>query len=176
MLNIDFTPQRRNEEGTMPKAVGNSGKTQPVAITLTQGELTSLAREVKEVFGSGSGIILHYFGFGIGRQMAEDAGGSASKAKEAFEWYQGLLKDRGWGTVIIEMQTGSQMSGSISFSDLLPLEDSVIHEAIEMLLKGMFLGFVAEAFKTETVSMQKEKCVTRGDKACVFSFKTEVGE
>jgi hypothetical protein len=160
----------------MPKVTGNSGKGQLGAITLTQMELTGLAQEVKEAFGSGSGIILHYFGFGIGQQMAEDAEDSASKGKEVFKGFQDLLKSRGWGTVIIEASAGSQGSGRISFSDLQLLENDAIHEAIEMLLKGMFLGFMVKTFNSDRVSFQKEKCVIRGDKACIFSFKAEMGE
>jgi predicted hydrocarbon binding protein len=74
------------------------------------------------------------------------------------------------------MPTGSAESGRVSFSDLPLPKDDPVHETIEMLLKGMFVGFAAKAFKTDRVSLQKERCVAKGDTACVFSFKVEASD
>lgn len=160
----------------MTKLTKNSNKEEGRVMTITESELLGLAQEVRKVFGSGAGIILHQAGLGMGQEMAGNAKNSAGKGKEAFTEFQDLFKSRGWGTVAVETPTGSAESGRVSFSDLPLPKDDPVHETIEMLLKGMFVGFTAKVFKTDKVSLQKEMCVAKGDTACVFSFKVEVSD
>jgi predicted hydrocarbon binding protein len=158
------------------KLAKGSSKEEGRVMTITEPELLGLAQEVRKVFGSGSGIILHQAGLGIGQEMAGNIKSSADKAKEAFTEFGDILKSRGWGTVTVEVATGTADSGTVSFSNLPLPKDDAVHETIEMLLKGMFVGFAAKAFKTDKVSLQKERCVAKGDAACVFSFKVEASD
>ena len=171
------SPKRGDEvDSSVTKQAKSSNKEENRVMTITEPELLGLAQEVRKVFGSGSGIILHQAGLGIGQEMAGNIKNSADKANEAFIEFGDLLKSRGWGTVAVEMPTGSAESGRVSFSDLPLPKDDPVHETIEMLLKGMFVGFAAKAFKTDRVSLQKERCVAKGDTACVFSFKVEASD
>jgi predicted hydrocarbon binding protein len=158
------------------KQARSSNKEEGRTVTITESELQGLAQEVRKVFGSGSGIILHQAGLGIGQEMAGNFKDSAGKGKEAFAEFQNLLESRGWGTATIELPVGSQGSGRVSFADFPLLKEDSVHETIEMLLKGMFVGFTAKVFNTDKISLQREKCVARGDTACVFSFKVEEGD
>jgi predicted hydrocarbon binding protein len=171
------SPKRGNEvDSSVTKAAKSSTKEESRVMTITEPELLGLAQEVRKVFGSGSGIILHQAGLGIGQEMAGSIKSPADKAKEAFMEFGDLLKSRGWGTVTVEIPTGSADSGRVSFSDLPLPKDDPVHETVEMLLKGMFVGFTAKVFNTDRVSLQREKCVARGDTTCVFSFRVEEGD
>jgi len=177
MSSLPFSGSKRgNEVDSYLTKTAKSPTKEGRVMTITEPELLGLAQEVRKVFGSGSGIILHQAGLGIGQEMAENIKSSTDKTKEAFMEFGALLKDRGWGTVTVEMPTGATGSGMVSFSDLPLPKDDPVHETIEMLLKGMFVGFAVKAFKTDKVSLQKERCVAKGDPACVFSFKVEGGD
>jgi predicted hydrocarbon binding protein len=160
----------------MTKLPKGSGKGEGRTMTITESELQGLAQEVAKVFGSGSGIILHEAGLGIGHEMAGEVKDSTSKGKEAFAEFEDLLKSRGWGTATVEAPAGSPRAGRVSFADFPLPKDDPVHETIEMLLKGMFVGFTAKVFNTDKVSLQREKCVAKGDTACVFSFRVEEGD
>jgi predicted hydrocarbon binding protein len=145
-------------------------------VTITESELMGLAHEVREVFGSGSGIILHHAGFGIGREMAEGIEKLTNEKKDIYKGFQTVWRNRGWGTASIEESSESPGEGKVSFIDSpLPKEDPV-HETLEMLVRGIFSGFMARAFGTDKISIQKEDCVAKGDRACTFSFKIERNE
>ena len=160
----------------MPRLAKDTHEDEGRAVTVTESELLGLAHEVREVFGSGSAIILHYAGFGIGREMAGNVKKPTDKREEVYAEFQDLLKSRGWGTASIETSSGNPESGRVSFSNLLLPQDEPLHETMEMILKGIFSGFMAKAFKTDRVLLEKEKCVAKGDAICAFSFKVEVSE
>lgn len=137
-------------------------------IILRKGDLLGLAREVNRVFGSGSGIILGYAGFGIGQSVAEE--GFAEKG-EAFDVFRKVFEEKGLGKVSIEANNLS--SGKISFAELPFPKENPLHDALEMFVRGIFHGFLNKVFKTNKISLTKEQCVAKGDNACVFSFKIE---
>jgi predicted hydrocarbon binding protein len=138
-------------------------------IVFKVSDIISLASEVNRVFGTGSGIILSYAGLGIGQNIANRE--SLNKDK-VFTILEKALKERGFGEVSIEL-TNSESSGKVSFNNLPFPKENPLHEVLEMLVRGIFQGFVSRAFKTSKVSLLKERCVAKGDDTCVFSFRIE---
>lgn len=138
-------------------------------IILRKADLLGLAREVNRVFGSGSGIILGYAGFGIGQSIG---GEGLAEKKEAFTVFRRIFEEKGLGKVSIEVNN-SISSGKISFAELPFPNENPLHDALEMFVRGIFHGFLNKVFKTSKISLTKEQCVAKGDSACVFSFKIE---
>ncbi|MEM2087617.1 MAG: AsnC family transcriptional regulator [Thermoproteota archaeon] len=138
-------------------------------IILKKSDLVGLAQEVNKVFGSGSGIILSYAGFGIGQSIAGEE--PAEKKEDAFKVFQKVFEEKGLGKVSIEANNSS--SGKISFTELPLPKENPLHETLEMFLRGIFHGFLNKVFKANKVSLTKEQCIAKGDSACVFSFKIE---
>lgn len=138
---------------------------------LRKYEIVGLVNEISRVFGSGSGIILNYAGFEIRRSIAEEY---ITKSEEAiFEAFRKIFEERGFGKVSIEMSGSSKSIGKITFFELpFPIENP-LHEILEMLVRGIFQGFLAKSFKTNKIPLTKEQCVTKGDDVCALSFKIE---
>lgn len=143
---------------------------------MTDKEILGMARKVREVFGSGSGIILNYAGFGVGEEMAGEIAKPRGKIEDLYRAFQDLYHTKGWGSAVIEPSKESPSAGKISFSEFPLSDDEEVHEVIEMLMRGIFSGFVAKAYKTAKVSFQKEECMAKGGRSCRFSFKIEEGE
>jgi len=160
----------------MPKSPDKTPEEKAKAVTITNPEILGLARKVREVFGSGSGIILYYAGFGVGEEMAGGADQSKDKIEDLYNVFQDLYQGKGWGSASIKPSQESPDSGKISFSEFPFSEDEEEHEVVEMLMRGMFSGFVAKAYKNAKVSFQKEDCMAKGGPSCTFSFRIEVGE
>jgi DNA-binding Lrp family transcriptional regulator len=138
-------------------------------IVFKKSDLARLAQEVNRVFGSGSGIILNYAGFGIGQNIAGEA--SVEKKEEAFNVFRSAFEEKGLGKVSIELNNSS--SGKISFAELPFPRDNPLHDTLEMFVRGIFQGFLNKVFKTNKVSLTKEQCIAKGDNTCMFSFKIE---
>jgi len=160
----------------MPKAADQTTEEKAKAVTITNPEILGLARKVREVFGSGSGIILYYAGFGVGGEMAGGADQSKNKIEDLYSLFEELYQVKGWGSASIKPSQESPDSGKISFSEFPFSKDEEEHEVVEMLMRGMFSGFMAKAYKNAKVSFQKEDCMAKGGPSCTFSFRIEVGE
>ncbi|MEM2940564.1 MAG: AsnC family transcriptional regulator [Thermoproteota archaeon] len=138
-------------------------------IILKKSDLIGLAQEVNRVFGSGSGIILSYAGFGIGQSIAAEE--PVEKKDDAFKVFQKIFEEKGLGKVSIE--TNNSSSGRISFTESPLPKENPLHETLEMFLRGIFHGFLNKVFKSNKISLIKEQCIAKGDSVCVFSFKIE---
>jgi len=160
----------------MPKTAGKPTEERTKPVTFTDSEILGLVRKVREVFGSGSSIILYYAGFGVGEEMAADVAASKGKIEGLYKSFQDLYYSKGWGSAVIEPSQESPESGIISFKDFPLSEEDEEHEVVEMIMRGMFSGFMAKAYKTARVSFQKEDCMAKGGQSCRFSFKVERGE
>jgi len=166
----------RGRKRLMPKTAEKTPEEKVKAVSITNPEILGLVRKVREVFGSGSGIILYYAGFGVGGEMAGGADQSKGKIEDFYKVFQDLYQGKGWGLASIKPSQESPDSGKISFSEFPFSEDEEAHEVVEMLMRGMFSGFMAKAYKNAKVSFQKEDCMAKGGPSCTFSFRIEVGE
>jgi DNA-binding Lrp family transcriptional regulator len=139
-------------------------------IVLKSSDIAGLASEVNRVFGTGSGIILNYAGIGIGQSIANEK--TLSNKEETFTIIKRALEERGFGEVFIEFDPTSS-SGRILLKNMPFPKENQIHEVLEMLVKGVFQGFVSKALKTNKISLSKERCVAKGDDVCLLSFRIE---
>lgn len=139
-------------------------------IVFKVSDVTGLASEVNRVFGTGAGIILNYAGIGIGQNIANEK--RPSNKDEAFIVIKRALEERGFGEVFIEFDSASS-SGRILFKNMPFPRENQIHEVLEMLVRGIFQGFVSKVLKTNKISLSKEQCVAKGDNVCIFVFKIE---
>ena len=133
-------------------------------------DVAGLASEVNRVFGTGSGIILNYAGIGIGQSIANEK--KLSNKEEAFTVIRRALEERGFGEVFIEFDPASS-SGRILFKNMPFPKENQIHEVLEMLVRGIFQGFVCKVLKTNKISLSEEQCVAKGNDVCIFAFKIE---
>jgi len=140
-------------------------------IIFKSSDIVGLANEIHRIFGTGSGIILNYAGIGIGQNLVNEK--TISNKEEAFKILQKALEDRGFGKVSIESTGFATSLGRVYFRDMPFPKENPLHEILEMLVKGIFQGFVSKAFKTNKLSLTKERCVAKGDDECVFSFRIE---
>ncbi|MGQ9479166.1 MAG: hypothetical protein ACUVQ0_03970 [Thermoproteota archaeon] len=137
-------------------------------IILKKSDLVNLAQEIYRIFGTGSGIILSYIGLGIGKSIA---GNTVSENRsDIINIFREVFSERGFGKVNVELSDSPGFSGRISFSELPFSNEDPLHEVCEMLVKGIFQGFVNKAFEVNKIIFTKEQCVAKGNDACVFSF------
>lgn len=139
-------------------------------IVFKASDIAGLASEVNRVFGTGSGIILNYAGIGIGQSIANEK--TLSNKEEAFIVIRKALKERGFGEVFTEFDPATS-SGRILFKNIPFPKDNQLHEILEMLVRGIFQGFISKVLKTNKISLSEERCVAKGDDVCIFTFKIE---
>ncbi|MEM2608223.1 MAG: Lrp/AsnC family transcriptional regulator [Thermoproteota archaeon] len=140
-------------------------------IVLKARDIIGLVSEVNRVFGTGSGIILNYAGIGIGQSIANEK--TFSGKEDAFKALEKALEDRGFGEVSIEFTDFDTLSGKIIFNGLSFPKENPLHEVFEMLVRGIFQGFVGKVFKANKVSLTKDLCIAKGGDSCIFSFRIE---
>jgi DNA-binding Lrp family transcriptional regulator len=135
------------------------------AISEWEGCRDSLER----VFGSGSGVILFYIGYGMGKDLGEKIRWTGFEKGLRLLTFAQTLQDRGWGRMDFENLNLQEAKGRIVL-DGSPFKKKSSKEPSCYEVKGMIAGCLETVFN-EKVKVIEEKCVRKGDDRCEFAFE-----